>query len=60
MQFIELKVGGNSIRIDQSGITLKGVNIVIMGQVQTLVKAPNTMVLGDALLTLTGGQLVLG
>src|SRR5262249_34889185 len=34
MQFIELKVGGNSIRIDQSGITLKGVNIMIMGQAQ--------------------------
>jgi type VI secretion system secreted protein VgrG len=60
MQFIELKVGGNSIRIDQSGITLKGVNIVIMGQAQTLVKAPNTMVIGDALLILKGGQLVLG
>jgi type VI secretion system secreted protein VgrG len=60
MQFIELKVGTNSIRIDPTGITLKGINIVIMGQAQTLVKAPTTMVIGDTLLVLKGGQLVLG
>lgn len=60
MQFIELKVGANSIRIDQTGITVKGINIMVMGQAQTLVKAPNTMVVGDALLVLKGGQLVLG
>jgi type VI secretion system secreted protein VgrG len=60
MQFIELKVGANSIRIDPTGITLKGINIMILGQAQTLVKAPNTTVLGDAVLILTGGQLVLG
>ncbi|MEP6491153.1 MAG: type VI secretion system tip protein TssI/VgrG [bacterium] len=55
MNAIELKVGGNSIKIDQTGITIKGMKVSIEGSVQTEVKAPMTTVKGDGMLTLKGG-----
>ena len=48
MQSITLTVGGNSITIDQSGITIEGMMITISGDTMTTVE-------GDAMLTLTGG-----
>ncbi len=48
MQSIELKVGGSSIKIDQMGVTIKGMMIQIEGDLMTQVK-------GDAMLTLKGG-----
>lgn len=55
MQSIELKVGGNSIKIDQTGVTIKGLIVKIQGQAMTEIKAPLTQVKGDALLVLKGG-----
>jgi type VI secretion system secreted protein VgrG len=55
MQSIELKVGANSIKIDQTGITLKGIKVNVEGSAMVEVKAPMTNVKGDAMLTLKGG-----
>jgi type VI secretion system secreted protein VgrG len=55
MQSIELKVGQSSIKLDQCGITLKGVTITIEGQVATEMKGAMTTVNGDGMLTLKGG-----
>ncbi|NBC12500.1 MAG: type VI secretion system tip protein VgrG [Gammaproteobacteria bacterium] len=55
MQAIELKVGQSSIKIDQMGVTIKGMMIKIQGQVTVDVKGTMTTVKGDAILTLKGG-----
>jgi type VI secretion system secreted protein VgrG len=55
MQGLELKVGENSIKIDQTGITIKGLMITIQADVQTDVKGAMTSVGGDGMLTLKGG-----
>jgi len=55
MQSITLKVGGNSIKIDQSGITIKGMMIKIQGDTTAEMKSPMTTVKGDGMLTLKGG-----
>lgn len=55
MQSITLKVGGNSITIDQSGITLKGIMIKIEANAMLNAKSPMTQVNGDGMLTLKGG-----
>jgi type VI secretion system secreted protein VgrG len=54
MQGIELKVGGNSIKIDQTGVTIKGLMISIEGQVQTELKGLLTTVNASAMLTVKG------
>ena len=48
MQSITLKVGANSIVIDQTGVTIKGLMVTIEGETITQVK-------GDAVLILKGG-----
>lgn len=55
MQSIELKVGANSIKIDQSGITLKGIMVKIEGTAMAQMKAPMTQVNGDGMLMCKGG-----
>jgi type VI secretion system secreted protein VgrG len=55
MQAITLKVGQNSIKIDQSGITLSGMAIKVTGQVQVQVQAPIAQVSADGMLQLKGG-----
>jgi type VI secretion system secreted protein VgrG len=55
MQGIELKVGGNSIKIDQTGVTIKGMTVKIEGQVQTEVKGLITQINGSAMLKMQGG-----
>jgi len=55
MQSIEMKVGSNSIKIDQSGITIKGLMIKIEGTTMAEMKSPMTTVKGDGMLTLKGG-----
>ncbi|KPK35886.1 MAG: hypothetical protein AMJ65_17030, partial [Phycisphaerae bacterium SG8_4] len=55
MQGIELKVGQNSVKIDQTGVTIKGMNIKIQGQVMTEVKGVMTTIKGDGMLTVKGG-----
>jgi type VI secretion system secreted protein VgrG len=55
MQSIELKVGQSSVKLDQSGVTIKGMTIKIEGQIMVDVKGLMTTVKGDAMLTLKGG-----
>jgi type VI secretion system secreted protein VgrG len=55
MQSIELKVGQSSIKVDQMGVTIKGMMIKIEGQVQTEVKGLMTKVDGTAMLMAKGG-----
>jgi type VI secretion system secreted protein VgrG len=54
-QKIELKVGGNSIVIDQSGITIKGIMVKIDASAMFEAKSPMSTVKGDGMLTLKGG-----
>jgi type VI secretion system secreted protein VgrG len=55
MQGIELKVGQSSIKIDQTGVTIKGMTVKVEGQVQTEVKGVMTTIKGDGMLTVKGG-----
>jgi type VI secretion system secreted protein VgrG len=55
MQSITLKVGSNSIKIDQTGITVKGLMVKIEGTVMLDLKSVMTSVKGDAMLILKGG-----
>ncbi len=55
MQSIELTVGSNSIKIDQTGVTIKGMMVSIEGQATLEAKSPMTTVSGDGMLTLKGG-----
>jgi type VI secretion system secreted protein VgrG len=54
-QSLTLKVGANSIVIDNTGITIKAMVVSIQGQIQAELKAPMTTVSGDGMLTLKGG-----
>jgi type VI secretion system secreted protein VgrG len=55
MQSIELKVGQSSVKLDQTGVTIKGMMISIEGQMQTDVKGTITQINGDAMLKCQGG-----
>jgi type VI secretion system secreted protein VgrG len=55
MQSIELKVGSSSIKIDQTGVTIKGTLVKIEGTAMLEGKSPMTTVKGDGMLTLKGG-----
>ena len=54
-QEILLKVGASSIKIDNSGVTIKGLMVKIEGTAMFEAKAPFSQVKGDALLILKGG-----
>ncbi|MDQ2667568.1 MAG: type VI secretion system tip protein VgrG [Gemmatimonadota bacterium] len=54
LQGIEFKVGQNSVKIDQTGITIKGLMVSIEGQVQTELKGLMTKVNASAMLTVKG------
>ena len=54
-QEIKLTVGASSVKIDNSGVTIKGPMIKIEGSGMVEAKAPMTTVKGDAMLTLKGG-----
>ncbi|EBA14508.1 hypothetical protein RSK20926_01522 [Roseobacter sp. SK209-2-6] len=54
-QEILLQVGPSSVKIDNSGVTIKGPMIKIEGSGMVEAKAPMTTVKGDAMLTLKGG-----
>ena len=54
LQSITLKVGGNSVTIDQTGVQIKGLMVKIEGQAMLDAKAPMTTVNGDGMLTLKG------
>jgi type VI secretion system secreted protein VgrG len=55
MQSITLKVGQNSITIDQTGVTIKGMLISIQADLQAQVKGTMTQINGDAMLQMQGG-----
>jgi type VI secretion system secreted protein VgrG len=59
MQSIELKVGQSSIKIDQTGVTIKGMMISIEAQVQMQMKGLMTEVDGSAMLTAKGGVVMI-
>jgi type VI secretion system secreted protein VgrG len=55
MQSIELKVGQSSVKLDQMGVTIKGMQIQIEGQIMVDVKGVMVQVSADAMLILKGG-----
>jgi type VI secretion system secreted protein VgrG len=55
MQSITLKVGDNSVVIDQTGVKIKGIMVKIEGSATCNMKSPMTEVDGDGMLTLKGG-----
>ncbi len=55
MQSITLKVGGSSIVLDQTGVTIKGIMIKIEANAMLDAKSPMTQVNGDGMLILKGG-----
>jgi type VI secretion system secreted protein VgrG len=57
---IELKVGANSIKIDQSGVTIKGMTVKVEGSIQTQIKGAITQVNGDGMVQVQGGVIMLG
>ena len=59
MQSIELKVGQSSIKIDQMGVTIKGMMIKVEAQVQGQFKATMTQVSGSAMTTVKGGVVMI-
>ncbi len=50
----------NSVKIDQTGVTVTGLMIKVDGQVMTEVKGLMTQVQGSAMLQLSGGILMIG
>jgi len=54
-QAIELKVGGNSIVIDQKGITIKGTMISIEGSAKLDLKGAMATLNGSGMVTIQGG-----
>jgi type VI secretion system secreted protein VgrG len=60
MQEIELKVGQSSIKIDNTGVTIKGMMVKVEGQVQTSIKGLMTEVKGDAMLQAKGAITMIG
>ena len=55
MQKIELKVGSNSITIDMTGVTIKGMNVKSEAQLMAEFKGVMTTVEGSAMATLKAG-----
>jgi len=59
MQSIELKVGQSSIKIDQMGVTIKGMMIKVEAQIQGEFKATMTQVSGSAMTMVKGGVVMI-
>ncbi len=55
MQSITLKVGQNTLTIDQTGVTIKGMMTSVQAQTSAELKGLMTSVSGSAMLTLKGG-----
>lgn len=58
-QKIELKVGQNSITIDQSGVTIKGMMVKIEAKSSLTAKATMSEVSGSAMTTVKGGVVLI-
>jgi type VI secretion system secreted protein VgrG len=59
MNSIELKVGANSVKIDQTGVTVSATQIKLSGQAMVQIEAPMTKVNADGMLMLKGGIMML-
>jgi type VI secretion system secreted protein VgrG len=59
MQSITMKVGANSVTIDQTGVTIKGILVTAEGTAMTTVKAPMTQVKGDGMVIVQGGLVMI-
>lgn len=59
MQGIELKVGGNSVKIDQSGVTITGIVVKASASGMNTVEGSMTKVSGSGMLALSGGLIKL-
>ena len=59
MQSIELKVGANSVKIDQTGVTISGIMVKLSGEAMVDVGGPMTSVKADGILILKGGLVML-
>lgn len=55
LQSITMTVGANSIKIDQTGVTISGIMVKLQGQAMTQVQAPMIQVSADAMLMAKGG-----
>jgi type VI secretion system secreted protein VgrG len=55
LQGIELKVGPSSIKVDMMGVTIKGMNTSVEGQVMAKVQGVMTQVNGQGMLQARGG-----
>ena len=55
MQGIELKSGPSSIKVEPAGVTIKGMQVTIQGQVKTDLKGAITSVQGMGMLQMQGG-----
>ncbi|HET7275933.1 MAG TPA: type VI secretion system tip protein TssI/VgrG [Longimicrobiaceae bacterium] len=55
MQGIELKVGQSSVKIDQQGVTIKGMKITLDGKIKTEIKGLMTDIKGTGMLKAKGG-----
>jgi type VI secretion system secreted protein VgrG len=60
LQSIELKVGQSSIKLDQMGVTIKGMKVSVEGQILTEVKGLMTNVNATAILQVKGGLTMIG
>jgi type VI secretion system secreted protein VgrG len=58
-QGIQLKCGENSIKIDQSGITLNGMNVTLKGSVQVQIQGAMATLKGDGTVTIKGGMVMI-
>jgi type VI secretion system secreted protein VgrG len=59
MQSIELIVGQSSVKLDQMGVTIKGMMIAIEGQIQVQMKGMMTQIQGTAMLQEQGGIIMI-
>jgi type VI secretion system secreted protein VgrG len=59
MQSLTLKVGQSSITLDQAGVTIKGMNVQVEGQVMASVKGPITQIDAAGMLKASGGIMML-
>lgn len=55
MQGIELKCGQSSVKVDQTGVQVKGIMTKIEGMAMAQMKSPMTQVNGDGMLIAKGG-----
>jgi type VI secretion system secreted protein VgrG len=56
---IELKVGANTVKIEQSGVTVSATQIKLSGQTMVQVEAPMTKINADGMMMLKGGIMML-